>query len=123
MSDLRRYGASTMLSVAIMASPALAQTIPGDGKADGPDGSYYVKNALGTDVRCAIRLNQTGWSTWFILKANGQLSRASQAPGEILRLFCNPPVERMAYVLKTGERYALLPDPGHPAHIVRVAGH
>lgn len=123
MSNRRLRRALTALCLALLASQASAQTIPGDGKADNPNGSYFVKNSLSTDVRCAIRLNQAGWSPWFTLKANAQLTRFAKARGETLRFQCAPPVEKMAYVLKTGERYAVLPNPGNPAHLVRVAGH
>lgn len=118
----RTFAAGIIASAAVaFAEIAAAQTLPGEGKADNPSGTYYVRNASGAALNCAFRLPGAGWSPWFALMNNAQFTRSVRNRGETIQFFCAAPLERKAYELKPGERYALLPEPGRPAHLVRIA--
>lgn len=107
-----------LAAVAVLgARPVAAQF---DSIMSGSFGSFFVKNASGSEVRCAFRLDNAKWSAWFTLGADAEFIRYADKPGETLRLFCASPVERMAYRLEQDQRYVLLPRPEGPLRLVRV---
>jgi len=57
------------------------------------------------------------------LPAKGEVSGSRAGPNEVLRFFCAAPVERKIYILRAGERYAILAFGDGTIRLSRVASH
>ena len=91
------------LVAALVATPSFARP------QDFSDAMYLVKNNTTSSLSCRVRLPGQSWSAWFAIGPGQEWTATGNEQSRTpARLFCRPPVQRIVYLLSSGERYVML---------------
>jgi hypothetical protein len=90
------------LAAAALLAPAsaLPQAVGG--------GVFTAKNNSSAQLRCRYRIDDQAWGKYFRLRPGAELQLDRRPGMEVVYLFCDPPVRRVTYLLRAGERHSLL---------------
>ena len=100
MSSRRLLGLALSAAALVAPSCALPQAVGG--------GYFFVKNNTDERLRCRYRIDDGAWRPYFRFNRGSEF-RLDRRPGmTTVYFFCDPPVRRVTYVLRSGERQSLL---------------
>ena len=84
-----------------------------------PAGIFLVKNNTAEPLRCRHRVGPSAWSRHQLLEPGAEFHR--RGSDGLLQLTCDPPVKRVVYALRPGERYSLLRAADGAVELRRIA--
>ena len=73
-----------------------------------PAGVFLVKNNSDRTLHCRYRVDEGEWLKYFKFRPGAEFTLPHSA-GMLVYFFCDPPVKRVSYRIRPGERYSILP--------------